>query len=232
MRVANESFTERDANRPSASSTLVEVEGAASANTGSKDVELLRALAGGDAGSLGKLYDEYAGVMLALATRILGDRTEAEDLVHDLFVEVWQRAASYDEARGSVRTWLLVRLRSRAIDRLRSRGTRRAMLAEERSKAALETPRRDDPYDPARREDHRRALSELEGITPLQRDALELAYFGGLTAREIGERCGVPIGTVKSRIAAGVAALRRALDANSERAVSAPGVPPDRKGIP
>jgi RNA polymerase sigma-70 factor (ECF subfamily) len=163
----------------------------------------------GDTGALALLYDRHAPALLALAARILGSRSEAEDLLHDVFLEAWDRAYAYDPARGSVRAWLALRTRSRAIDRKKSAGVSRTqpitpLLAHE---AALTA--RDAALTP----DHalvRRVLAELPED---QRTVLLLGYFDGLSSSEIAERMRVPIGTVKSRVAAALGKLRSALGA-------------------
>jgi RNA polymerase sigma-70 factor (ECF subfamily) len=177
------------------------------------DVDLLAAMACGDISALGDLHDRYAGLMLATAIRILGGRREAEDLVHDVLMEVWHKCADFDPARGSVRTWLLIRLRSRALDRCRRAGRFRVEALAERDlhahAAAADAP--DHGLDHAR---VRQALDELPAA---QRQVLELAYFDGLSATEIAERLAVPVGTVKSRTAAGLAKLRAALHPEEDR---------------
>jgi RNA polymerase sigma-70 factor (ECF subfamily) len=172
------------------------------------DPELVLAMARGDSDALGVLYDRHGALMLATAARILGNQREAEDLVHDVLLEAWQKAGDYERARGSVRTWLLIRLRSRALDRWRRSSRIRIETMEARHLDDLLPARADDPgqsLDDAR---VRRAVLDLPGT---QRQVLELAYFEGLSATEIAERLGIPVGTVKSRTAAGLARLRTAL---------------------
>jgi RNA polymerase sigma-70 factor (ECF subfamily) len=168
------------------------------------DGKLMNGLLAGDRDCLASLYDRHAAVLLALGRRILGDRREAEDLLHDVFLEAWQKATDYDERRGSVRAWLLMRMRSRALDRKKAAVfSRRADAPAEEmatSEEAALTPDRDRL---------RRALGEL----PLeQRQVLELGYFEGLSSSEIAERLQAPIGTVKSRVAAALAKLRAGFD--------------------
>lgn len=177
------------------------------------DRELLARMARGHSDALGHLHDRYCNLLLATAVRILGNHREAEDLVHDVLMEVWQKCADYDPERGSVRTWLLVRLRSRALDRCRRAGRFRVEALAERDlhahAAAADAP--DHGLDHAR---VRQALDELPAA---QRQVLELAYFDGLSATEIAERLAVPVGTVKSRTAAGLAKLRAALHPEEDR---------------
>ena len=172
------------------------------------DRALVAAIAGGDREALATLYDRHAAQMLAVARRVLGGRLDAEDLLHDVFLEAWSKASSYDSKRGSVRAWLLIRVRSRAIDRLRARRTVRGHAQNEaRIAAPLEVVSR----DPSALVDGARALEVLSTLPTEQRFVVELAYFEGLTLREIGERRGCPTGTVKSRMAAAIERLRRGL---------------------
>lgn len=173
------------------------------------DAELLSAMARGDSDALGQLYDRYASLLLATAIRILGGRREAEDLVHDVLMEVWQKCADYDPDRGSVRTWVLIRLRSRALDRCRRAGRVRVETIEERTLDDLGPATGDEP---GQNLDHARVRRALDALPAAQRQVLELAYFEGLSASEIAERLAIPIGTVKSRTAAGLAKLRAAID--------------------
>jgi len=172
------------------------------------DPELATAMAQGDSTALGVLYDRHAPVMLATAGRILGNQREAEDLVHDVLLEAWQKAADYDRARGSVRTWLLVRLRSRALDRLRRSGRIKVQTMEARTIDESLPAQADDPGQSI---DHARVRLALQELSEPQRRVLELAYFEGLSSTEVAERLAIPIGTVKSRTAAGLARLRAAM---------------------
>lgn len=171
------------------------------------DRKLIDAVRAGDREALGQLYDRHAPAMLGLALRVLGGRTEAEDLVHDVFIEAWKRAASHDAERGSVRAWLLMRVRSRAIDRVRALATAARYGLAQRAEAPLAP----SPPGPDAEADHRRASGALALLSAEQRAVLEAAYFEGLTCREISERQGIPIGTVKSRLSAALARLRDVL---------------------
>ncbi len=177
----------------------------ASANEG--DTALVRAIAAGDRQALAHLYDRYGGHLVALAQRVLGDRREAEDLLHDVFLEVWRQASAYDEERGSVRAWLFMRMRSRALDRRKAAGFARVVSIEERRVPDAPSPVEDPQLAPDRQA-VRRALAELPAE---QRQVLELGYFEGLSSSEIAERVAAPIGTVKSRVAAALAKLRACL---------------------
>lgn len=176
-------------------------------NEGAVDVTLVVAISGGDREALAALYDRYASLLLGVAQRILGTPREAEDLVHDVFLEAWRQAAGYDESRGSVRTWLLMRLRSRALDRKKSAASRAVSM----ETAVLDEREEVPTEDPSLAPDRglvRRVLAELPKE---QRIVLELAYFEGLSSSEIATRLETPIGTVKSRVAAALGKLRSQL---------------------
>ena len=165
-------------------------------------------MARGDSGALAQLYDRYAGNMLALAQRIVGRGAEAEDVIHDVFLEAWRHSADYDPARGSVKSWLLLRTRTRSLDVQKSaRVSKQAGGLDERFLAELGDPSRDT----AATADQARIRQVLVALPPEQREVLLLGYFEGLSSSEIAERVGVPLGTVKSRVAAALAALAGAL---------------------
>jgi RNA polymerase sigma-70 factor, ECF subfamily len=172
------------------------------------DVTLISGAAAGDRDCLAGLYDRYAPALLAIGRRILGDRREAEDLLHDVFIEVWRQAGDYDESRGTVRAWLLMRMRSRALDRRKSAAlSKRADLPapDQIADVAADARGGEDPALGPDRDAVRRALAELPAE---QRQVLELGYFEGLSSSEIAERVCAPIGTVKSRVAAALSKLR------------------------
>jgi RNA polymerase sigma-70 factor (ECF subfamily) len=177
------------------------------------DHAVLYAVARGDRHALAQLYEQHAAVMLALAQRMLRDSREAEDVVHDVFVEAWRHAGEYDPTRSSVRSWLLLRLRSRCLDRLRSAGVKRVQLMAE----VVEVSREDGELH---RSDHGRIRAALDSLSSEQRAVLELGYFHGLSSKEIAENLAIPIGTVKSRVGAALAQLRRVLGADSGEVVS------------
>jgi len=164
------------------------------------DAELVAKMADGDRSALATLYSRHSSVLMGLALRIVRSRLEAEDLLHDVFLEAWRSAKSFDPKRGRVRTWLAIRMRSRALDLQKSaRVSRNAgdagldQLVDDRTGASP---------------DHARVREALAALGPEQRRMLELAYFEGLSCSEIATRVATPIGTVKSRIAAGLERLR------------------------
>ncbi len=178
---------------------------------GGTDELLVAAMAGGSdepaaADALSELYQRYGGLLLGLALRILRNTAEAEDLVHDVFLEAWKNAAGYDPARASVRTWLTVRMRSRALDVIKSARIKRNAGAE--PLVSVLSPTLGMPDIHANTTLHR----ALAGLSNEQRAALQLAYFDGLSCAEIAERERIPVGTVKSRTANALAKLRLVFD--------------------
>jgi len=179
--------------------------GPAEAAAAKADAELVAAIAAGDRKALAALYQRFASSLMAVGQRILGDRREAEDLLHDVFLEVWRQAGQFDPARGTVRAWLLMRMRSRSLDRRKSAGFSRVVSLEERQEEVRATG---DDALASDRNALRRALAELPEE---QRVVLELGYFEGLSSTEIAVRVAAPVGTVKSRVAAALAKLRQGL---------------------
>ncbi|MDP2314653.1 MAG: sigma-70 family RNA polymerase sigma factor [Pseudomonadota bacterium] len=170
------------------------------------DAALVAALAGGDHTALGELYDRYSQLLMAVGVQRLGDRRDAEEVLHDVFVEAWRNADSYDDQRGTVRAWLVTRMHSRSLDRRRSPAwSRRAPYDEARAERISFD---DDPSLVVDRGRVQAALAELPGE---QRQVVELSYFSGLSSSEIAEREDVPVGTVKSRTAAALGKLRAGL---------------------
>ena len=164
------------------------------------DAALVRAMAAGDPSGLAGLYERHAGLLLGLAMRIVRERREAEDLLHDVFLEAYRSAKDFDPRRGKARTWLAVRMRSRALDMMKS-----ARVSRNTGDGGLEVVVDDRERSSP---DHARLRSMLAELGPEQRRVLELAYFEGLSCSEIAERIAIPVGTVKSRIAAGLGHLR------------------------
>jgi RNA polymerase sigma-70 factor (ECF subfamily) len=173
------------------------------------DAELVARISRGDRAALGALYDRYGAILLAVGHRVLGERREAEDLLHDVFLEAWRSIRDYDPARGSVRAWLCLRMRSRALDRLRSAGRSRTVSVEDAVFSEVQLLSSDDPSAGPDRAVLRRALVALSAE---QRAVLELGYFEGLSSSEIAARLQIPLGTVKSRVAAALVKLRAGLD--------------------
>jgi len=175
----------------------------------SSDAELLRAVAGGDEAALASIYDQYASILLGLLLRILHSRGEAEDVLQEVFLQVWRRAGDFDESRGRGFTWLVTLARSRAIDRLRALDSRSRTAAASASEPSdFVSDASADTFRAEQREIVQAALAQLPDE---QRRTLLLAYEEGLTQTEIAERMGQPLGTVKTRTRSGLLKLREML---------------------
>jgi RNA polymerase sigma-70 factor (ECF subfamily) len=175
------------------------------------DVELLQAIKDGDEQALASLYDRYRLILFGLILRILHSRSEAEDVLQEVFLQVWQRASSFEESRGRPFTWLVTLARSRAIDRLRSLGSRDRTANEAGREAEVTGATRDAVDDAIRSEQGETVRRALAALPDEQRSTLVLAYFEGLTQTEIAERQGAPLGTVKTRMRSGMIKLRELL---------------------
>jgi RNA polymerase sigma-70 factor (ECF subfamily) len=174
---------------------------------GCSDPELVGRMARGDRTALAELYERHAPRLCALARQILGDAVEAEDLVHDVFLEAWRHASEYAEARASVWSWLALRTRSRAIDRRRAAPRQRTIgLADSHLELIGAAP--DSSKDPGRGSERERLRQALASMSEAEREVLLLGYFQGLSASEIAERLGAPLGTVKSRTRSALNRLR------------------------
>jgi len=178
----------------------------AAADVRAEDVRLVEAMAKGDREALAALYDRYSSLLMALGMRILREKRAVEDLLHDVFLEAWRASDSYDANRGAVRTWLTIRMRSRALDRLNAAGRRRRVFhRDEEKRVGEDVPAPDDPSLSPDQAAVRKAVSQLSDD---RRSILELAYFEGLSCADIAETLEIPMGTVKSRMAAGLRQLR------------------------
>lgn len=173
------------------------------------DVELLHAVARGDEVALARLYDGYRVILFGLMLRILHSRQEAEDVLQEVFLQVWNRASDFDEARGRPFTWLVTMARSRAIDRLRSLGSRERVAQNAAREVIEETS--DAIEDAIRAEEGRVVRHALQELPEEQRRVLEFAYFEGLTQSEVAKRLETPLGTVKTRMRSGMTKLRELL---------------------
>lgn len=173
------------------------------------DDALLAAIAQGEPNALGELYDRYIRLAMAVALRVLGDHAAAEDAVQAAFLSTWRYAADFDQQRGSARVWLLTIVRNAAVDRRwirRASAWRDAPLGNGSFRPATEG---DEPFAAAvARLDAKLNHVALAALPFHQRTAIEPAYFGGLTYREIAARSGAPLGTVKGRVRLGLHTLR------------------------
>jgi RNA polymerase sigma factor (sigma-70 family) len=167
---------------------------------GVADPDLVVQLAAGSQEALAALYDRYGRLAYSVALRILGDPGRAEDAVQEAFLNIWTRASSFDARRGSLRTWLLASVRNRSIDYLRGRSAHERQEIELQP-ALAEVGPRSDPWREVSLSLERTAVREAMSNLPAeQRQAVELAYFGGYSHREIADMTSVPLSTVKGRM--------------------------------
>jgi RNA polymerase sigma-70 factor, ECF subfamily len=167
---------------------------------GPSDEQLVANLDGpGVEAALSKLYDRYSRTVFGVGLKILGDRSMAEELVQEVFLKVWRSSSTFDPSRGSFSTWLYRVTRSVALDLYRKRARRVRPVSD------------GDPYLGSARDQSWRVSRALEVLDAPHREVIDLAYFGGLSQREISERTGVPLGTVKTRTASAYKSLRREL---------------------
>jgi len=168
------------------------------------DSNLVSAIRSGDQNAMAALYDRYSSIVYSVALRVLGDTGAAEDILQDVFMQLWRNPSAFDSNRGSLGAWLAVIARNRAIDVLRKRRPENDI---EDVVIRVET-------DLASEADRSRSAEKVRGLLgamPVaQRTALEMAYFEGLTHTEIAAKTGEPLGTIKTRIRAGLQALRKA----------------------
>ncbi|TFB93187.1 sigma-70 family RNA polymerase sigma factor [Cryobacterium sp. HLT2-28] len=169
--------------------------------------ELLGRVARGDEAAFGDLYDQMAPRVLGLVKRLLVDHAQSEEVTQEIFLEIWQSAARYEAARGGASTWILTMAHRRAVDRIRSSqagrdrdtkiGIRDLAVAYDNVSETVET-----------RIEHERVEKAMSRLTELQRQAISLAYYGGLSHSEVAERLQIPLGTVKTRLRDGMIRLR------------------------
>jgi RNA polymerase sigma-70 factor, ECF subfamily len=176
-------------------------------NAMTSDVVLVTAIRSGDQGSMAALYDRYSSIVYSVALRVLQDTGAAEDVLQEIFMQVWRNPGAFDASRGNMAAWLAVIARNRAIDALRRR----------RPENNIEDMVVSVEHDLASEADRSRTMEKVRGALQMmpapQRSALEMAYFEGLTHSEIAGKTGEPLGTIKTRIRAGLLTLRKALAA-------------------
>jgi len=176
-------------------------------NTTPSDHSLVTAVRSGDQGAMAALYDRYSSIVYSVALRVLQDTGAAEDVLQNIFMQLWRNPGAFDSSRGNMAAWLAVIARHRAIDALRRR----------RPESDIADVVVSVEPDLASDTDRSRAMDKVRGAlqsmpTP-QRSALEMAYFEGLTHTEIAEKTGEPLGTIKTRIRTGLLSLRKVLAA-------------------
>ena len=183
-----------------------------SAEAQAEDRACLSRLSSGDGDAAAALYDRHSRPIFSLVLRILDDEGDAEDVVQEVFAQAWRQAERYDASRGAVGAWLLVIARTRAIDKLRARRARSGPQAvDDRAIEEMPSGAADATAEIIGAEQARHVRRALGELPLLQRLAIELAYYEGLTQREIAERLEEPLGTVKTRIRLGLLKLRETL---------------------
>lgn len=178
------------------------------------DANLVRQMSAGDEVAFATFYDRFAPGLFSMIYAILHDQKDSEDVLQEAFVQMWKRTATYDATRSSLFTWAVMIARHKAIDRIRSRQRRTRLseaVANQAGPFAVSAP--SDQADNAlvRTDERERVRAALSQLGEGQREAIELAFFGGLTQTQISERLGAPLGTVKARIRRGLLALREVL---------------------
>ncbi len=172
------------------------------------DLAIVTGLKTGDQRAIASLYDRYSSVVYAVALRVLGDTGAAEDVLQEVFLQLWRNPDAFDSARGSLGSWLSVITRNRAIDSLRKR----------RPETDIEDVVLSVAPDLAGEAERSRAAEKVRGVmgamAPAQRTALEMAYWEGMSHSEIADKTGEPLGTIKTRIRAGLIALRKSFHAD------------------
>ncbi len=171
---------------------------------GSADDSLVSAIRSGDENAMALLYDRYSSIVYSVALRVLGDTGAAEDVLQEVFIQLWRNPGVFDSSRGSLGAWLAVIARNRAIDALRKRHPETDIAD------VIVSVEPDMAGDAERARVMEKVLGALGAMPLAQRSALELAYFEGLTHTEIAAKTGEPLGTIKTRIRAGLLALRKA----------------------
>lgn len=182
------------------------------ADRAERDAALLGRMAAGEKAAFAELYDRFSRPLFSVALRILRDEAEAEDIVQDVFLTLWEKASDFSRERGSAFGWAVTLTRHRAIDRLRLRQRRRELLDQPAAghfATAAASPSAEEAL--AARETARAVRSAVAGLPTEQQRALELAFFGGLTQQEIAARLQEPLGTIKARIRRGLFRLREIL---------------------
>lgn len=176
-------------------------------NPSPSDEQLMAALASGERSALSELYARYASLLLGVGIKMLRSREEAEDILHDVFMEAWRRANQYDSGRGTVRAWLVLRMRSRVVDRIRSAPRRREVASEH----IPERPA-DEPTGGPKLATEQKVLRDAILSLPKDlQDAVDCVYFRAMSVQETADKLGWPTGTVKSRLFAARKRLRDAL---------------------
>lgn len=179
------------------------------------EIELLKRVGQGDRKSFEDLYDRFSGVLFSTVLQILNDHREAEDVLQEVFVQIWDKARLYDAARGKPLTWAMTLTRNKAIDRLRSAQRRYRLQdqVEKETKITNQVALKDSSEEVEILEKSRLIRAAVMELSKEQREAIELAFFSGLTQNEIAQELHQPLGTVKARIRRGMLRLKEMIAA-------------------
>ena len=181
------------------------------------DSMLIGRMMAGDEAALSNLYDRYSAMLFGMLMRILRDKQAAEEVLQDIFLQLWRNAGQFDAGRGSLAAWLLVIGRNRAISRLRGRSGREVLEEEEGAFANTFVSSQNVEEEAWRTELRASLTAALSRLPEEQRQAVELAYFEGMTQSEIAARTRAPLGTVKTRVRTAMQSLKQILDAGTTR---------------
>jgi RNA polymerase sigma-70 factor (ECF subfamily) len=178
-----------------------------------RDAELLRRIGGGDRSAFSEFYDLYSSLLFSIAVKILNDHKEAEDVLQEVFVQIWEKAGTFNAQLGKSSSWAITLLRNKAIDRIRAAKRRSRLVEDAATSGVLEG----DDTPTANESVHGREKAELvrsamAGLPAEQRHAIEMAFFSGLTQNEISDNLREPLGTIKARIRRGMLKLRDKLE--------------------
>ena len=189
------------------------------------DAELLSRVASGDRSAVDDLYERFRRPAFALARRVLADETLAEDVLQDVFLSIWRDPSGFDRARGTVSAWVLTLVHHKAVDAVRREESHRRRRARAEDEMALLAPTMegDVPDEVSGRLEADRVRTALRTLPAPQREALTLAYYGGYTQREVAALTGAPLGTVKTRMLAGMRRLKGVLDVGLPGSLPAEG---------
>lgn len=175
-----------------------------------EEIELLRRIGAGDRQSFEQFYDRFSRILYSIAYRLLRNEQAAEDVLQEVFVQIWRKAPLYDPERGKPLTWAVTLTRHRAIDLIRS--TERRSQRHEEARKETQAEEKFDAHDSflaaAASENYASVRAALQKLSSDQREAIELAFFASLTQAEIAERLNQPLGTIKARIRRGLIKLR------------------------
>jgi RNA polymerase sigma-70 factor, ECF subfamily len=178
-----------------------------------RDVELLRRIGDGDRSAFGSFYDQYSGLLFSIAVKILNDAKEAEDVLQEVFMQIWNKSDAYDPLLGKPASWAVTLTRNKAIDRIRASNRRSKLLEQATVEANVATDHSPSANETLHGRENAQMIRSVVAALPLdQRCAIEMAFFSGLTQDEIAKNLNEPLGTIKARIRRGMLKLREKLE--------------------